>query len=219
MTLPLYDNGALSGLLAGLLFGFVLEGAGFGSPRKLTGQFNLRDFAVFKVMFTAVVVSATLLWLADATGIMPRAKVYVPTLYFWSIAAGGALIGAGFSIGGYCPGTSAVGFASGRLDAVAFMGGMVVGVAAFAGLFDAIEPFYRAAKGPARQTLDQLLGLPVPVILIAFAVMAAAGFWFGSRIERRNGGPVMPDDAMGSPEPRDTGSFGAPDDRAAKAAA
>jgi len=215
MTLPLYDNGALSGLLAGLLFGFVLEGAGFGSPRKLTGQFTLRDFSVFKVMFTAVVVAATGLWLADATGIMPLGKVYVPTLYFWSIAAGGALIGAGFSVGGYCPGTSAVGFASGRLDAIAFIAGMVVGVAVFAGAFDAIEPFYRAAKGPARQTLDQLLGLPAPVILVAFAAMAAGGFWLGSRIERRNGGPVTPDDTMGS---RSSGSFGAHEAPAAKAA-
>ncbi len=199
MNLPLYDNGALSGLLAGLLFGFALEGAGFGNPRKLTGQFTLRDFAVFKVMFTAVVIAATGLWLADATGIMPRGRVYVPTLYFWSIAAGGALIGAGFSIGGYCPGTSAVGLASGRLDAVAFIAGMVAGSAAFAGAFDAIEPFYRAAKGPARQTLDQLLGLPTPAILAAFAAMAAGGFWLGSRIERRNGGPVGPENARGSP--------------------
>ncbi|MCO5126332.1 MAG: hypothetical protein M9957_03165 [Rhodobacteraceae bacterium] len=58
MSFPLYDLGLPSGLLAGLLFGYALEAAGFGSPRKLTAQFSLRDFAVFKVMFTAVLVAA-----------------------------------------------------------------------------------------------------------------------------------------------------------------
>lgn len=46
--LPLYDNAAAAGLLAGILFGYVLEGAGFGSPRKLTAQFRLTDWAVIR---------------------------------------------------------------------------------------------------------------------------------------------------------------------------
>jgi len=55
---PLNDNGMLSGLLCGILFGYVLENAGFGSPVKLSAQFKLSDWAVFKVMFTAIVVAA-----------------------------------------------------------------------------------------------------------------------------------------------------------------
>ena len=55
---PLNDNGMLSGLLCGVLFGYVLENAGFGSPVKLSAQFKLTDWAVFKVMFTAIVVAA-----------------------------------------------------------------------------------------------------------------------------------------------------------------
>jgi hypothetical protein len=48
----------LSGLLLGAGFGFVLERAGFGNPNKLTGQFRLTDWSVFKVMFTAIVFAA-----------------------------------------------------------------------------------------------------------------------------------------------------------------
>jgi hypothetical protein len=150
------------------------------------------------VMFTAVLVAAGGLWLAEAAGVIGGNSVYTPTLYFWAIALGGALIGAGFALGGYCPGTSATGLASGRWDALAFIVGMVAGVWIFAGLFDAIEPFYLAAKGPKSQTLDQLLGLPTPVILIVLVAVAVIGFRVGSRIEARFGGPIGAAEVIGA---------------------
>jgi len=187
---PLYDGGFWPALLLGLFFGLALEGAGFGSPRKLTAQFTLRDFAVFKVMFTAVLVAAAGLWLTEAGGLIADDSIYVPTLYFWAVALGGALIGAGFALGGYCPGTSVAALSSGRWDALVFIAGMVAGVWLFAGVFDAIEPLYLAAKGPKSQTLDDLIGLPTPVILVIFAIVAVAGFRVGSRLESRFDGPV-----------------------------
>lgn len=58
MSFPANDAGLASGLLCGVLFGYVLENAGFGNPCKLTAQFKLSDWSVFKVMFTAIVVAA-----------------------------------------------------------------------------------------------------------------------------------------------------------------
>jgi uncharacterized membrane protein YedE/YeeE len=107
MNWPLYDNGVLSGPFLGLLFGLALEGAGFGSARKLTAQVTLRDFSVFKVMFTAVVVATIGLWLSEIFGLIAPHSVYIPTLFLWSMALGGVLIGTGFALGGYCPGTPA----------------------------------------------------------------------------------------------------------------
>ena len=69
MSLPLYDGGVASGLLSGMLFGYVLENAGFGSPRKLTAQFRFSDWSVFKVMFTAIIVAAIGLYAADEFGL------------------------------------------------------------------------------------------------------------------------------------------------------
>ena len=194
MSFPLYDSGFWPAIALGVVFGLALEGAGFGSARKLTAQFTLRDFSVFKVMFTAVIVAATGLWLAETLGMMPPRSVFIPTLYVWGIAIGGVLIGAGFALGGYCPGTSAIGLASGRWDALVFIAGMVAGVAIFAWGFDAITPLYREALGSKGQTLDQLLGVPVPVILIAMTAMAVGGFWLGGRLERRFGGPINSSD-------------------------
>lgn len=189
---PLYDNGVAAGLLAGVLFGYILEAAGFGSPRKLTAQFRLQDWAVFKVMFTAVIVAAAGLWLLDVFGVFGPSAVYVPTTFFWAMALGGLLIGAGFAIGGYCPGTSVAGLASGRLDALVFMLGMVLGVAGFAWLYAPLQPLYTAAQGPQGQTLSDLFGVPTWAILAALIVIAIAGFIIGSRLEKRLGGPIDP---------------------------
>lgn len=197
MSLPIYDGGAASGLLAGMLFGYVLEGAGFGSPRKLTAQFRLVDWSVFKVMFTAVIVAAAGLWLAEVSGSIGANAVYVPTLYFWAIAAGGALIGAGFAVGGYCPGTAAVGLGSGRIDAFVFILGMVAGTAVFAAVFAPLEAFYMAGQGPEGQTVSALIGMPDWVVLVALAVLAVVGWRIGSHFERRLGGPVTVDDVLG----------------------
>lgn len=202
MTLPLYEGGPWLALLLGVLFGVVLEGAGFGSPRKLTAQFTLRDFSVFKVMFTAVVVAAIGLYVVEAIGASKPGGVYIPTLYLWSIALGGALIGAGFAVGGYCPGTSAVGCASGRADALVFILGMVIGVGVFALLFEPLQALYWAAEGPKRQTLDALLGVPTPLLLAALALIAAVGVWLGGRVERKFGGPLSAAEVVEHPATR-----------------
>ena len=190
MTFPLSDGGIASGLLCGVLFGYALESAGFASPRKLTAQFRLTDWSVFKVMFTAVIVAGIGLAVADATGLMPSDSIFIPTTYFWATLLGGALVGAGMSIGGYCPGTSAAGLASGRIDGFVFMIGMVLGTGAFASVFDATKGFYLAAPGPEGQTLSDLFGVPTWAILAVLVVVAALGFALGSRFERAAGGAL-----------------------------
>ncbi|GBD41559.1 hypothetical protein HRbin39_00942 [bacterium HR39] len=189
MTLPLYDNGLLSGLFLGLLFGFALEAAGFGSPRRLTGQFLLRDWSVFKVMFTAVIVAALGLWLFQTLGWLGPGSYFVPGLLLYGTFFGGVLIGVGFMLGGYCPGTSAVGLASGRIDALVFMIGMVAGSAVYAAVFDWIRPFALATAGPGGWTLPQLFGVPDIVVIAALAVIAFLGWKLGTAMERRLGGP------------------------------
>ncbi|AOY87857.1 transporter [Marinobacter salinus] len=197
MSWPLYDSGIASGLLAGFLFGFVLENAGFGSPRKLTGQFRLEDWSVFKVMFTAVIVAAALLWLSKLLGLMPQGSYYVPTPFYAAMAVGGLLIGAGFAIGGYCPGTSVAGLAGGRVDALVFMFGMIVGTVLFSAWFGPLESLYLAAQGPKAQTLMDLTRIPEWLILIVLAAIAWGGFKLGSNLEKKFGGPYKASDLYG----------------------
>jgi hypothetical protein len=189
--MPVYDGGIASGLFAGILFGYVLEGAGFGSARKLTAQFRGSDWSVVKDMFTAVIVAALLFWIFESFGWITSKAVYIPTFYLYATIVGGVLIGAGFAIGGYCPGTSAAAVASGRLDAVVFIIGMGVGTFLFANQFDAIAEIYSAGKGPTGQTISDLLAIP-DLAVIALMIIALIGIWIvANKLEKRLGGPVQ----------------------------
>ena len=190
MMFPLGESGIWSGLLIGLLFGFVLESAGFGSSCKLTAQFSFRDWSVYKVMFTAIVVAATGLILLRGAGLLAADSVYVPTLYLWATLGGGALIGAGFALGGYCPGTSVVGLFSGRIDALLFIVGLLAGTVVFAGLFPMLEPLQAASAGVEEQTLPQWFGVPEWLVLAGLALVGVAVFLGGGRMEQSHGGAV-----------------------------
>ena len=194
---PLNDAGMISGLICGFLFGFVLENAGFGSPCKLTAQFRLTDWSVFKVMFTAIVVAAFGLWALRAGGVLKADALFVPTALLAASAVGGALVGAGFAIGGYCPGTSVVGLFSGRLDALVFIVGLLLGTFVFAGLYGpAIEAVMAAGEIQAGDTFTDAWGIPQLAMLAILFVALLAVFYFGSWFERRSRGPVTAREAV-----------------------
>ncbi len=185
MNFPLeYTSGSMI-IIGGFFFGYFLEVSGLGSPRKLNAQFTFKDWSVFKVMFVAIVVAAVGLWLFDILGWVRFDALRVQTTFFWAMAIGGALLGAGLAVGGYCPGTSVVGFFSGRLDALFFMIGMVIGTWIFAAGFDSLQELYLAAKGVNGETLSTLMGLPTWLILLFLSGIALIGFKMGSRIEAR----------------------------------
>lgn len=198
---PLNDAGLWSGLLCGVLFGVVLESAGFGSPCKLTGQFRLSDWSVLKVMFTAIVVAALGLWLLRLAGWLAPDGLFVPTSFLLAAAAGGVLVGAGFAIGGYCPGTSVVGLFSGRLDALLFLLGLLAGTVVFAGLYGpAVEALLAMGEVAEGDTFTDAWGVPEWALLLGMAGALAGVFVLGGRMERRRGGPVTAEQAVaGSP--------------------
>ncbi len=172
MSFPIGWTGPLSGLVLGALFGFVLQRGGLGNGCRLTGQLRFKDWTVFNVMFTAILVAAAGLWLLEALGFMAKSDLYVPTTYLWATLLGGALVGVGMAIGGYCPGTAVVGAAAGRIDGLVFFVGLVLGAIVFAGAYDPLQPLMNAAPGPEAQTLDQLLHIPGWLIILALAVVA-----------------------------------------------
>ncbi len=194
---PLNDSGMVSGLVCGILFGYVLENAGFGSPAKLTAQFRLNDWSVFKVMFTAIVVAAFGLWALRALGLMAADTVSVPAALVMASAVGGALVGAGFAVGGYCPGTSVVGMASGRIDALVFIVGLLVGTFAFAAWYGpAIRSMMAIGEIIDGDTFTDAYGVPELVLLGVLGLVLVAVFYMGSWFERRTSGPVTAQQAV-----------------------
>ena len=195
--LPFNNNGVVSGLVCGILFGFVLENAGFGSPRKLTAQFRLTDLSVFKVMFTAIVFAASGLWLLRVLGLMAEDVVFVPPALIMASAVGGAFVGAGFAVGGYCPGTSVVGLFSGRTDALAFVLGLIAGTSLFAGLYgQAIRSVMAMGEVIDGDTFTDAFGFSEPIILVVLVCSLIAIFYVGSWFERKSIGPITAQQAI-----------------------
>jgi len=195
--LPLNDAGLWSGLACGVAFGVVLERAGFGSPCKLTAQFRLHDWSVFKVMFTAIVVAAAGLWLLRVTGLVAEDALYVPTAYLGAAAVGGALVGIGFAVGGYCPGTSVVGLLSGRADALLFIAGLVLGTFGFAAAWGpSLESLTSWGELASGDTFADAFGLPDLAMLGLLTAALVAVFMVGGRLERRSRGPVSAEQAV-----------------------
>jgi len=176
---------SLAGAVAlGVAFGFVLERSGFGRAQKLVAQFYLTDMTVFRVMFTAVVTAAVGSSLLSAVGVLDLKAVTInyPT-FLWPMVAGGLLVGAGFVTSGYCPGTSVVAAASGKLDGLLTVAGVVVGGVAYAEVQPAMAAFHDSGKLGGLFLYQLLHVAPLTLSLVIVAV-AAACFKGAGVIER-----------------------------------
>jgi hypothetical protein len=183
------EAGLVAAFLIGIGFGFFLERAGFGSARKLVAQFYLRDLAVFKVMFSAIVTAMLGVTYLAWMDVLDLSLVYLSPTYLWPQIVGGLVLGIGFAVGGYCPGTSAAAAATGRIDALAYVGGLVFGTFLFAELFPWIERFHLSGDlGP--RTLPETLGLSYGLVVFGVVLMAIGGFWGAGWIERKFAGPT-----------------------------
>jgi hypothetical protein len=171
-------------LALGIGFGFSLERAGFGSARKLTAVFYLHDMAVVKVMFTAIVTAMVGLAALSAIGLLELKELYVEPTNFVAQGLGGVIFGAGFIIGGYCPGTAIAAMATGRKDGMAFAFGLLAGVLAYAELTPGIDAWIKAtAQG--EMTLPALTGIGMGWYALAFVfflLLAGRGM---AALERR----------------------------------
>ncbi len=184
MILPLFSYEHISpttnlwlALLLGMAFGFVLERGGLGHAKKLVGQFLLRDFTVFKVMFTAIITAMLGLFYLRYFGLLNPQLIALPDSYLLAQLLGGLLLGAGFALSGYCPGTSLVGMATGKLDALLCFVGLFVGTWLFILLYAWLEPLYNHSHWGAI-TLDELWSWQ-PGTVVAVVVLLAVGVFCG----------------------------------------
>jgi len=174
----------LIAFLIGIGFGFALEQAGFSSSRKLAGMFYGYDITVLKVFFTAAITAMLGLLFMNYMGMIDMSIVYINEYFVPSAIVGGIIMGAGFIIGGFCPGTSVCAAAIGKIDAMYFIGGSLGGILIFGQTYPLWEKLYNANYLGSIKLSDSLgisdgiLGL----IVIAAAVMM---FWIGEKAEKR----------------------------------
>lgn len=185
MTSPAFLTGEpllWSAVLLGLAFGFLLHRGGVTDPDVIVRFFRLRDFTVVKVMMTALTVGGVGVLLLRETGL---ATLQIKELNLLAVCVGAGLFGIGMAVCGSCPGTGLAAAATGRLDAMAALAGMMAGGIAYALAFPwlAAEVIPVGAFGKVR--LPDLLGLPEWACYLGLVAMTAGVFTLIAKAEKK----------------------------------
>ena len=183
----------LIAFLIGIGFGFALERAGFSSSRKLAGMFYGYDATVIKVFFTAAIVALIGSQLMSYLGLLDLSKVYVNEFYTGASIIGGVIMGAGFIMGGFCPGTGLSAVSIGKIDAMVFLGGGFLGAFLFAESWPLINGLANSGNnGPMR--INEIMGISPAVFTLLLIVVAVGMFWLSELAEKRFARPDITSD-------------------------
>lgn len=174
----------LIAFLIGIGFGFALERAGFSSSRKLAGMFYGYDTTVIKVFFTAALVALIGSQFMSYIGLLDLSKVYVNEFYTGASIIGGIIMGAGFVMGGFCPGTGLSAVSIGKIDAMFFLGGGFLGAFLFAESWPLINGLANSGnKGPLR--INEIMGISPAIFTLLLILVAVGMFWLSELAEKR----------------------------------
>jgi uncharacterized membrane protein YedE/YeeE len=162
-------------LVLGFLFGAILKYADLNKFNVISGLALRENFAVPKAIALSIGIGMIFLSIEIAMGM---ASYHVKPFVLGGLLIGGLLFGAGMAFLGYCPGTLAVSFGEGSLDAlVGIIGGL------FGGLFyTMVLPYIKPVLGPdlGAISLNSVMGtntLFFVVTIIAGAVFSYAAFY------------------------------------------
>lgn len=174
----------LIALLIGIGFGFALEQAGFSSSRKLAGMFYGYDTTVIKVFFTAAIVALVGSQFMSYFGLLDLNRVFVNEYYVGAAIIGGIIMGAGFIMGGYCPGTGLSALSIGKIDALFYFFGGLTGAFLFAETYPVIQKLANGSyKGPVK--INEVLGISPGLFTFLLIAAAAAMFWLAELAEKK----------------------------------
>jgi hypothetical protein len=180
----------LIAFLIGTGFGFSLEQAGFSSSRKLVGMFYGYDTTVIKVFFTAAIVALIGSQLLSFFGLLDLTKVFVNEYYVAASIVGGVIMGAGFIMGGFCPGTGLCAMSIGKIDAMVFFIGGLTGAFLFAETYPLIQNLANGSyRGPVK--INEALGISPGLFTLLLIIAAVVMFWLAEAAEKRFARPEI----------------------------
>jgi len=171
-------------VLLGLAFGFIMEGSGFSSSRKIVGLFYGYDFTVLRVFFTATITAIIGILYFNYLGWIDFSALYIHPTYINSALIGGVLMGLGFITGGYCPGTSICGFAIGKIDAIVYTVGLTIGIFIFSEAYPALEGIYYTGY-LGNITITEYLNMSPYLFTLIFTIAAVVIFYVTNLIRKK----------------------------------
>jgi uncharacterized membrane protein YedE/YeeE len=171
-----------SALVFGIIFGFLLHRGGVTDFDVIVRLFQFRDFTVLKVMMTAIAVGGVGIALLHGQEL---AQLHIKPTNLLAVGLGAAIFGVGMVLYGYCPGTGLAALATGRLDALAGLVGMLVGGIAYALSYDWVAAHILPVGAYGKLRLPELLGLPEWACYAGLVAMTLGIFALVRKVEAK----------------------------------
>ncbi len=177
------DYNMLIGFFIGIGFGFLLEAAGFTNTRKLAGVFYGYDFVVLKVFFSAAITAAIGLFLMNHYGLIDMNAIFFPNTFWIPTLIGGLIMAFGFLIGGFCPGTSVCAAVTGKIDAMVFVLGALIGIFGYSMTYESLWENLRNSGKMGRVDIAEWMGISDGLFILLMTIVAAIAFFAVTRIQ------------------------------------
>jgi len=161
------------GLITGILFGFLLQKGEVLRFEKQVGFMLLKDMAIIKFMFTAVLIGMVGIYGCYDLGWI---TLSVKATNVVALVIGGLLFGVGWAITGLCPGTSVGALAEGRIHAFWAILGMLGGAALYAEAYPILKKTILAWGNYGKITIPQVLGVSHWQVIAAFIIVGIGFF-------------------------------------------
>lgn len=178
-------------IVIGLAFGAVLDRVGASNPNFIGKMLNLTNLNLAKSIMLAIGIGSVLMFGGQMLGLVDVGHMSVKSAYA-GVFIGGLMLGAGWALAGYCPGTGVVAAASGRKDALFFIAGGLLGAAAYmmtypawknSGLLDGFAGGKVTLGTVPSAKYDGLMAFPGDILgLLLGAVFIAVAFALPERI-------------------------------------
>ncbi|MBP9483500.1 MAG: YeeE/YedE family protein [Negativicutes bacterium] len=164
----------LYGLITGILFGFLMQRGQVLRYDKQIAALRLQDFTIFKFMLSHILVAMIGIYILKDMGLV---KLSLKTMTIGGVVFGGLIFGVGWSLLGYCPGTSVGAVGEGRLDALWGVAGMLAGAGLYAELYPWVQKSLLNLGNYGKITLPDLFGLNHWIVIIGFSILILSFFY------------------------------------------
>jgi hypothetical protein len=176
----------LLAVVIGAAFGAALDRVGATDPTWIGRMLGLHHLHLAKTILAAIGTASILMFLGQMAGLVEVGHMSVKSAHL-GVILGGAIMGVGWAVSGFCPGTGIAAAASGRRDAMVFVVGGLIGAALYilsdpavsaAGLLDplfggktTLGVVPGAEAGGLFAVRGDVVGLVVGIVFIAIAAV------------------------------------------------
>lgn len=157
-------------LIIGAMFGAGLVLSSLADPDKIIGTLRLKDLHAMRTIAVFVLVGMVGTMLLDMAGL---AHFSVKPAALISVLIGGTLLGVGFGLTGYCPGTGLACAAAGRIDAFITVLGMFAGALVFILIYPHVVVPIEKIANYGKVTLPEITGLASWMLVVPIAVIGS----------------------------------------------